>query len=149
MIPKNVDLRCKARAKSGKRCRAAATASGLCFFHANPNKASELGRVGGRSKRHTVGENLDPLPTVDNAPAVRNALASLYADVHAGKIHPRTATSLTSLLSLQMRVIEATDFELRLAKLEKRTAGFEDKLNGQGGAPGPDVSRLRKPPRKA
>lgn len=47
MPPKNLDPRCKAQAKSGKRCGAAATAGGLCFFHANPNKASELGRIGG------------------------------------------------------------------------------------------------------
>ncbi len=81
-------MRCKARAKSGKRCGAATTAGGLCFFHANPNKASELGRVGGRSKRHTAGENLDPLPTLDNALAVRDTVARLVADVYAGRIHP-------------------------------------------------------------
>jgi hypothetical protein len=57
MTPKNRDSRCKAQAKSGKPCRAAATAGGLCFFHANPDKASELGRIGGRNKRHAAGEN--------------------------------------------------------------------------------------------
>ena len=50
MIAKKSDSRCQGRTKSGKPCRAAATAGGLCFFHANPNKASELGRIGGRSK---------------------------------------------------------------------------------------------------
>jgi hypothetical protein len=42
----NLDSGCKALAKTGKPCRAAATAGGLCFFHANPAKASELGRSG-------------------------------------------------------------------------------------------------------
>jgi hypothetical protein len=149
MPPKNLDPRCKARAKSGKRCRAAATAGGLCFFHANPNKASKLGRIGGRSKRQTAGENLDPLPTLDNALAVRDAVARLVADVYAGRIHPRIAAGLAPLMSLQLRAIEATNFERRVAELEKRVAEAEDKLDAHGGAPGSDVSQLRKPPRKA
>ena len=138
-------MRCKARAKSGKRCGA----GGLCFFHANPNKASELGRIGGRSKRHAAVENLDPLPTLDNALAVRDTVARLIADVYTGRIHPRIAAGLASLMSLQLRAIETTNFELRVTELEKRLAEAEDKLNGHGGATDSDVSQLRKPPRKA
>jgi hypothetical protein len=148
MTPRNPDLRCKARAKSGKRCGAAATAGGLCFFHANPNKASELGRVGGRSKRHAAGENLDPLPTLDNALAVRDMGARLFADVYHGRIHPRIAAGLVPLLNLQLRAIETTDLDRRLAEVEKLLAE-KDELNGRGRAPGSDVSQLRKPPRKA
>src|SRR5208283_6129230 len=120
MTRKNLDSRCKARAKSGKPCRAAATEGGLCFFHTNPNKASELGRIGGRSNRHAAGENVDPLPTLDNAMAVRDTVARLIADVYAGKIHPRIASGLAPLLNLQLRAIETTDLEQRIAKLEKR-----------------------------
>jgi hypothetical protein len=94
MTRKNLDSRCKARAKSGKPCRAAATEGGLCFFHTNPNKASELGRIGGRSNRHAAGENVDPLPTLDNALAVRDTVARLIADVYAGRINPRIAAGL-------------------------------------------------------
>jgi Family of unknown function (DUF5763) len=50
--------RCQARTKSGNPCRAAATAGGLCYFHANPNKASELGQIGGRKNRHLERELL-------------------------------------------------------------------------------------------
>ena len=82
------DHRCKAKTKSGKPCQAAATAGGLCFFHANPDKASELGRIGGRSNRHVSGESADPLPTLDNAIAVRETVARLIADVYAGKLNP-------------------------------------------------------------
>jgi hypothetical protein len=149
MTPRNPDLRCKARAKSGKRCGAAATAGGLCFFHANPKKAAELGRIGGRSKRHAAAENLDPLPTLDNALAVRDTVARLIADVYAGRIPPRIAAGLGSLLSLQLRTIETTNFELHFAELEKRLVEVEDRLNGQDGATESDVSHLRKPPRKA
>lgn len=119
---KNLDSRCKATAKSGKPCRAAATQGGLCFFHANPDKASELGRIGGRSNHYAAGENADPLPTLDNALAVRDMVARLIADVYGGKVHPRIAAGLAPLLSMQLRAIETTDFERRLAKLEELSA---------------------------
>src|ERR1017187_7724447 len=92
--------RCQARTKEGKPCRAAATAGGLCFFHANPNKASELGRIGGRSKRDGSTENGDPLPTPDTAVALRDTAARLITDVMAGKVHPRVAAGLAPLMNL-------------------------------------------------
>jgi hypothetical protein len=107
MIAKNLESRCKAVAKSGKPCRAAATAGGLCFFHANPNKASELGRIGGKSNRHATTGGADPLPKLENAVAVSNALGQLFADVQAGKTSPKVATTLAQLLSLQLRAFEA------------------------------------------
>ena len=149
MTRRNPDRRCKARTKSGKRCRAAPTAGGRCFFHANPDKASELGRIGGRNKRQTADENLDPLPTLDNALAVRDTVARLVADAYDGRIPLRIATGLAPLMSLQLRAIEATNFERRLAELEKRVAEAEEKLDGHGVVPGSDVGQLRKPPRKA
>jgi hypothetical protein len=109
--------RCKAKAKSGKPCRAAATASGLCFFHANPNKASELGRIGGKRNRRDVARDPDPLPSLDSARAVRDTVARLIADVYSGKVQPRVAASLAPLLNLQLRVIDTTDLELRISKL--------------------------------
>ena len=149
MTPRNPDLRCKARAKSGKRCGAAPTAGGLCFFHANPNKASELGRIGGRGKAHAAGsENLDPLPTLDNALALRDTLARLIEEVYAGKIPPRIAAGLAPLMNLQLRAIETTDLDRRLANVEKLLAE-KDELSGRGGAAESDVSHRRKPPRKA
>jgi hypothetical protein len=150
MTQKNFDSRCKAKAKSGKPCGAAATASGLCFFHANPDKASELGRIGGRKNRHAAGEVVDPLPTLDNALAVRDTVARLITDVYAGKINPRIASGLAPLLNLQMRAIETTDFERRLAKLEKLSAEAEGRLDGKPRAPEIDsVNGAREKPMRA
>jgi hypothetical protein len=118
----NKEHRCKAKARSGKHCRAAATAGGLCFFHANPNKASELGRIGGRSNRSSSAENTDPLPKLDNAVGLRDTLARLMADVYAGKIDPRVAAGLAALISLQLRTIETVDFARRLENVEKLLA---------------------------
>ena len=128
MTIKNQAHRCKAKTKSDKPCRAAATAGGLCFFHANPDKASELGRIGGRSNRRAAGDGGDTLPTLDNALAIRDAVARLYADVCAGKINPRIATALTPLLNLQLRAIETTELERRVTKLEKLSADAEKSL---------------------
>jgi hypothetical protein len=125
MTPKNFDPRCKSLAKSGKRCRAAATKGGLCFFHANPNKASELGRIGGRSKRYSIGENADPLPSLDSAVAVRDTVARLITDVYAGKLHPRIAAGLAPLMNLQLRAIETADLEQRMVRIEKLLAKSE------------------------
>jgi hypothetical protein len=119
-MPKSLHSSCSALAKTGKPCRAAATAGGLCFFHANPKKASELGRIGGRRKRFSASEDVEPLPKLETATAVRDAVGRLIADVHSGKINPRIAANLAPLLNLQLRAIEIMDLEQRLARVEER-----------------------------
>jgi hypothetical protein len=135
MTHKNGNSYCRGRSKSGESCRAAATASGLCFFHSNPDKASELGRIGGRSKRKAVAEDVDPLPKLETASAVRDALAQLIADVYAGKLEPRIASGLAPLISLQLRAIEAADVDVRLAKIEKQLAEKDQANESLEGVP--------------
>jgi hypothetical protein len=110
--------------REGKPCRAAATAGGLCFFHSNPAKAAELGRIGGRKNRRATRDLLDPLPALNTALAVRETVARLVADVYAGKTDPRTAASLAHLLNLQLRAIETSELERRLAEVEKQLEGL-------------------------
>src|ERR1700722_643434 len=121
-MAKNSDSHCTSIAKTGKRCRAAATAGGLCYFHANPKKASELGRIGGRRKRSATAEDLTPLPKLETASAVPDAVGQLIADVHAGKMNSRVAANLAPLLNLQLRAIETTDIERRLIWVENLLA---------------------------
>ena len=137
MVVTQSESRCKARTKAGRPCRAAATEGGLCFFHANPNKASELGRKGGRGNRHSVAENVDPLPRLDNANAITAAVAQVIAEVHSGKLHPRIASSLAHLLSLQLRAVETSDLEQRVTDLEKQrsTTEFTGDFGGDGVLP--------------
>jgi hypothetical protein len=120
MATNNKSQGCKAKTKSGKPCRAAATSGGLCFFHANPIKAAELGRIGGRSKRLSVSDTADPLPKLESAMAVRATVDRLVAEVYAGKIQPRVAAGLAPLLNLQLQAIKATDIDFRLTKMEKQ-----------------------------
>lgn len=128
MILQNSSSRCQAVTKSGRPCRAAAMKGGLCFFHANPNKAVELGRIGGK-KNGLVRVGLDPLPNLDSAIAIRDTVARLISDVYLGKLHPRIAAGLAPLMHLQMRAVEKTGLERRLAKLERqlRVALGEDR----------------------
>jgi len=73
-----------------------------------------------------------PLPTVDNAIAVRDLVARLIADVHAGKVHPKVAASLAPLMNLQLRAIETSNLEVRLEKLEKLWTKFAAERNKEG-----------------
>jgi hypothetical protein len=118
MTLKTSNSPCQALTKRGKPCRAAATEGGLCFFHANPNKAVELGRIGGK-KNGLLRVGLDPLPNLDNAMAIRDTVARLISDVYAGKLHPRISAGLAPLMHLQLRVLEKTEVEKRLARVER------------------------------
>jgi len=118
MTLQNSSSHCQGLTKKGKPCRAAATEGGLCFFHANPNKAAELGRIGGK-KNGLVRVGLDPLPNLDSAIAIRDTVARLISDVYEGKLHPRIAAGLAPLMHLHLRAVEKTELEKRLTKLER------------------------------
>ena len=122
MSDQSKQRRCKSRTKQGKPCRAAATAGGLCFFHSSPNKAVELGRIGGRNKSRSHSQVLEETPRLDKVSAVRDFVGKLISDVHAGTLHPRFAAGLAPLLTLQLRVIAATDLERRVEELERKSA---------------------------
>jgi hypothetical protein len=110
---------CQALTKKGKPCQAAATEGGLCFFHANPNKAVELGRMGGKKNGHPPIP-AEPLPNLDNTAALRDTVARLIADVYSGRVHPRIAAGLAPLMHLQVRLLQATELEQRLAEVERQ-----------------------------
>jgi len=109
--------RCQSQTKSGRPCRAAATAGGLCFFHANPKKASELGRLGGLRNRHVVAATAtgpDPQLALDNARVIRDRLTRLITDLDTGKVQNPIVHLMPPILNLQLRAIET------VAKLEDR-----------------------------
>jgi len=117
----NETHRCKSKTKLGRACRAAATEGGLCYFHANPTKASELGRIGGRSKRLATAAVLD-IESLNTAGAVRDTTARLISDVYSGKVRSNLASALATLLNLQLRAIQTSDQEARIAALEQKLA---------------------------
>ena len=118
-MKKTQENRCKGKTRRGEPCRAAAMEGGLCFFHANPDKATELGRIGGRKNRQPFAGIPDLPQDLKTAKGLRDECARLIENVYARKILPRTATCLGALLNLQMRVIHLTSIEQRVAKLEQ------------------------------
>ena len=117
---------CKAKTKLGKPCGAQATATGLCFFHEHPDRASELGRKGGLRNRHVTQADAVDLPPLRTAEDVRAMLAQLAVDVRNRKVEPRVATSLSQLASTLLKAIEVADLEARLTRLEGGTNGPEE-----------------------
>jgi hypothetical protein len=86
------------------------------------------------SKKGRVVPSAEPLPTVDNAVAVRDLVARLIADVHTGKLDPKVAAGMAPLMNLQLwaiETIETLNIEMRLAKVEeeqkKRAVDVEKK----------------------
>jgi len=110
--------RCQGKTAAGALCRAPATAGGLCFFHANPEKARALGQVGGRKNRYQLPDSMPhgPLSAAD----LRDILAGAIRDVRSKKITPRAAGALSQLCNSLHRILPTTDLEARLARLEQQ-----------------------------
>jgi hypothetical protein len=106
----------------------------LCLFHGNPNLASELGRKGGRSKRHVSAETAEPLPSLDTMRSVHEMNKRLFEEVYSGETPRRDASMLIRILKSITDSIRFTDHEQRLIKLEEAHAQSE---NGSGGPEGP------------
>jgi hypothetical protein len=112
--------RCKALTKSGQPCGAAPTRTGLCFFHGDPNKASVLGRIGGKRNRPPKGENAHPVLKLNGAASASERLELLYHEVETGSIRPPVANVLIKLTDLQVRVQEKTVIEDQIANLQEQ-----------------------------
>jgi hypothetical protein len=112
--------RCRAITKTGEPCHAAPTAGGLCFFHANPAKARELGSIGGRKNRCAPVEIGDPLPDLNTALAVCEMNQRVIDELYTRKLDPRIGASMIRALTLQLRAIETTDLARRLADVEQK-----------------------------
>jgi len=66
---------------------------GLCYFHANPDKAAELGRNGGRHRKQTYEQSTEHIAPPESAADVRRMLAETWA---VGRV--RYARNLGTLL---------------------------------------------------
>ena len=78
-----------------------------------------------RKKSRLPAEAPGPFLRLDKVSAVQDAVEKLIADVYAGKLPPRVAAGLAPLLNLQFRIVEETNLERRLEKVEKLLAKEE------------------------
>lgn len=90
---------CQALKKNGEPCGTAPMEGGLCFFHANPNKAAELGRIGGQSKRRIESNNADR-PPLWTAKEVGTAVCDVAYKVYLGELSPKVASCTGITLSV-------------------------------------------------
>lgn len=117
---------CSGRTKAGTPCRAPAGSEGLCFFHANPEKAHTLGQIGGRKNRGQLPE--PPAAGSLSAGDLRDVLAQAIRDVQSKKITPRTAGAVSQLCNSLYRVLQTADLEARLASVEQQLAEQESRI---------------------
>jgi hypothetical protein len=111
---------CKAQTKAGDSCPAPAVERGLCFFHANPDKLSEMGRQGGSKNRHADPSRCDlpqrPLKTIGDVSVL---LEETINRVRQGPFDLRTANSIGFLAGILLKGLERGRVEERLDHLER------------------------------
>jgi hypothetical protein len=116
------DRKCQAMTKSGKAC-AVRPLQGqtLCALHADPGRAQELAK---RPRKN--GVNLKPeanppdIPSLETATEIRKFLSQLMADVRRRVVDAKTASTLATLATSQLKAISAAELEQRATELEKK-----------------------------
>jgi hypothetical protein len=93
---------------------------GLCYFHANPDKASELGQRGGKARSSDGASDATgyvdrPLKTVED---VTNLLAETINDLRSGSIDSRIANTVGYLATGMLKALQQGDIEGRLRAME-------------------------------
>ena len=98
--------RCKGVTRNGAACTAWAREGGLCYFHANPDKAAELGRNGGRHRKHTYEQATEHIAVPESAADVKRMLAETMAEVKAGRMDPKVAKTVANVGTVLLRAYE-------------------------------------------
>lgn len=117
-------MQCRARKQDGKRCKARALAGNKrCALHAEPGRAAELGRKGGRRRAMGDREALKDFRPPKSASDVADLLAQSLIEVREGKADPKLANSISYLGTALLRALEVADLQKRVQALE---AGSEN-----------------------
>lgn len=128
---------CNGKTRTGAACRAAAGSGGLCFFHANPNRAKALGQIGGLKNRRSSVVDLQ-VPDHMTAADVCKVTAQGIRLLLSGELRAREAAALAQLCNSLYRVIPTADLEARVTVLEEQVAQQE-------GATSPDCDSTWSP----
>jgi hypothetical protein len=113
---------CQARTKAGKPCKAVAVGGDFCAFHADPKRAAQLGRIGGRkNRRYALRYEASPVRPPQTAREVKDLLAEALAGIHVGRLEPKIGSVMAYVGSALLKAIKTTDIEERIAALERST----------------------------
>ena len=119
--------RCKATAKSGNRCKAAAVnSSDYCFAH-EPTLAADRAnwrREGGRQSNKKA--LLDEASSIQTPDQVKELLGRTVESLQRGDVDARTANAVGYLCNLLLKAMKETDLARRLDVLERAIAGEGD-----------------------
>jgi len=101
--------------------QASASKDGFCPIHADPSRASAMGRKSGKARRYVVDpeELLPVLPVPQTEQDVRKALGQVMSDLTARRVDARVASALAYVANVMLRAIEVADFEERMSRLER------------------------------
>jgi hypothetical protein len=109
---------CHARTKAGASCQAPPAERGLCFFHAHPEKLTELGRQGGKRSHHWNRADCDlpPLP-LKSIGEVSGLLEETINRVRQGPFDLRAANAIGFLAGILLKALDQR-LEERVTHLE-------------------------------
>jgi hypothetical protein len=112
---------CQARTKHGRQCRAlVGSQQQYCPLHGDPSRAAELGRKGGLKNRRHMAQAEEPGKVPQTATDVKTMLAEAMAQLRAGRLDPKLATSLAYVAGPILKTIELADLESRVVRLEEK-----------------------------
>ncbi len=117
---------CTATASAGTPCEAPPVDGGsLCFFHAGGAALKEAASKGGRHRRRRTLPPGTPMQSIQNPEDLRRLTEVTLHQLRTGQIDTKVATGIGYLISAGLKVIELTDVDRRLRRLETR----EDKAS--------------------
>jgi hypothetical protein len=121
--------RCSGKTSSGERCSARATSTGFCFFHSDPAKAAELGKLGGRKSHKPPILKQAPIQIPMTASEVKTFLAESMTQVRNGGLDSRTGATIAFMANALLKAIEVADFEAKITALEIQNACEPEEQN--------------------
>ena|SRR5215469_4863094 len=77
------------------------------LFHANPDKVAELGRNGGRRRKHIYEQSAEAIAPPESVADVKRMLAETMADVKAGRMDPKVANTVAYVGTVLLRAYQA------------------------------------------
>jgi hypothetical protein len=96
-------------------------------LHGDPQRAAELGRMGGRKNRHYVKTEDITFSPPSTPEEIKSLLSQAVADVCGRKLDPRIGTALTYMAAALLKTFQATEVHQRLQRLEEEMRTKADK----------------------
>ena len=112
-------MQCQKRKRDGERCRArTVTGKKFCSLHAEPGRAAELGRKGGRRRAVTASRTSRHSVRLRVPPIYGALIAQSIVELRTGTLDPRLANLISYLGACFLRALEMSDLEARLQALK-------------------------------